>query len=46
MAGLSAACELTKAGHSIKILEMQDRVGGQEKTLREKDGFAKRHLFM
>ena len=41
MAGLSAAYELTKAGHSVKILEMQDRVGRWVKTLGEKDGFVK-----
>ena len=40
-AGLSAAYELTKAGHEVDILEMQNRVGGRVKTLREKDGFSK-----
>ena len=40
MAGLSAAYELTKVGHNVKILEMQTRVGGRVKTLGEKDGFA------
>ena len=40
-AGLSAAYELTKAGHEVDILEMQNRVGGRIKTLREKDGFSK-----
>ena len=41
MAGLSAAYELTKVGHNVKILEMQNRIGGRVKTLGEKDGFAK-----
>ena len=41
MAGLSAAYELTKVGHNVKILEMQARVGGRVKTVGEKDGFAK-----
>ena len=41
MAGLSAAYELTKVGHNVKILEMQTRVGGRVKTFGEKDGFAK-----
>ena len=41
LAGLSAAYELTKAGHEVDILEMQNRVGGRVKTLREKDGFSK-----
>ena len=41
MAGLSAAYELTKVGHNVKILEMQTRAGGRVKTLGEKDGFAK-----
>ena len=41
MAGLSAAYELTKVGHNVKILEMQTRVGGRVKTVGEKDGFAK-----
>ena len=41
MAGLSAAYELTKVGHNVKILEMQTRAGGRVKTVGEKDGFAK-----
>ena len=41
LAGLSAAYELTKVGHKVDILEMQNRVGGRVKTLREKDGFSK-----
>ena len=41
MAGLSAAYELTKVGHNVKILEMQTRAGGRVKTFGEKDGFAK-----
>ena len=41
LAGLSAAYELTKVGHEVDILEMQNRVGGRVKTLREKDGFSK-----
>ena len=41
VAGLSAAYELTKVGHEVDILEMQNRVGGRIKTLREKDGFSK-----
>ena len=41
MAGLSAAYELTKVGHNVKILESQTRAGGRVKTLGEKDGFAK-----
>ena len=41
LAGLSAAYELTKVGHDVDILEMQNRVGGRVKTLREKDGFSK-----
>lgn len=45
LAGLSAAYELTKAGHEVDILEMQNRVGGRVKTLREKDGFSK-HLYI
>lgn len=40
-AGLSAAYELTKVGHEVSIIEMQNRVGGRIKTLREKDGFSK-----
>ena len=41
MAGLSAAYELTKVGHNVKILEMQTKAGGRVKTLGEKDGFGK-----
>lgn len=41
MAGLSAAYELTKVGHNVKILEAQTRVGGRVKTVGEKEGFAK-----
>ena len=41
MAGLSAAYELTKVGHNVKILEIQANVGGRVKTVGEKDGFAK-----
>ena len=41
LAGLSAAYELTKVGHEVDILEMQNRVGGRVKTLTEKDGFSK-----
>ena len=41
LAGLSAAYELTKVGHEVDILEMQNRVGGRVKTLRERDGFSK-----
>ena len=44
LAGLSAAYELTKVGHEVDILEMQNRVGGRVKTLREKDGFSKHCL--
>lgn len=40
-AGLSAAYELTKVGHEVSIVEMQNRVGGRIKTIREKDGFSK-----
>ena len=40
-AGLSAAYELTKVGHDVSIVEMQNRVGGRIKTIREKDGFSK-----
>ena len=42
MAGLAAAYELRRAGHTVQILEMQERVGGRVKTFGEKDGFAKR----
>ena len=41
MAGLAAAYELRRAGHTVQILEMQERVGGRVKTFGEKDGFAK-----
>ena len=41
MAGLAAAYELQRAGHTVQILEMQERVGGRVKTFGEKDGFAK-----
>ena len=41
MAGLVAAYELAKAGHSVSIIEMQTRVGGRVKTYGEKEGFAK-----
>ena len=41
MAGLSAAYELTKVGHNVKILELQTRASGRIKTLGKKDGFAK-----
>ena len=41
MAGLSAAYELTKVGHNVKILEMQTRAGGRVRTFAEKEGFAK-----
>ncbi|XP_076094192.1 L-amino acid oxidase-like [Mytilus galloprovincialis] len=34
VAGLSAAFELEKVGHSTQILELQHRVGGRTKTLR------------
>ena len=40
-AGLSAAYELTKVGHEVSIVEMQNRVGGRIKTVKEKDGFSK-----
>ena len=33
MSGLAAGYELTKAGHTVKFVEMQDRVGGRVKTL-------------
>jgi monoamine oxidase len=35
LAGLSAAYELTKAGHDVTILEAQARPGGRVRTLRE-----------
>ena len=40
MAGLSAAYELRRAGHSVQILEMTQRAGGRVKTFGERDGFA------
>ena len=39
MAGLSAAYELKRVGHEVKILEAQDRVGGRVRTYDHKDGF-------
>ena len=39
MAGLVAARELRRVGHRVKILEMQNRVGGRVKTFDHKDGF-------
>ena len=36
LAGLSAAYELTKAGHEVDILEMQNRVGTSENTKRKR----------
>ena len=39
MAGLVAAHELKRAGHNVKILETQKRVGGRIKTYGHKDGF-------
>ena len=39
MAGLVAAHELKRAGHNVKILETQKRVGGRIKTYDHKDGF-------
>ncbi|XP_053376734.1 uncharacterized protein LOC123530241 [Mercenaria mercenaria] len=35
MAGLSAAYELAQIGHTVTILEVQSRVGGRVKTIRE-----------
>lgn len=35
LAGLAAAWELDKAGHSVKVLEARDRPGGRVSTLRE-----------
>ncbi|XP_053376963.1 putative L-amino-acid oxidase YobN [Mercenaria mercenaria] len=35
MAGLSAAYELAQIGHKVTILEVQSRVGGRVKTIRE-----------
>ena len=34
-AGLSAARELAQVGHEVKIIELQQRVGGRVKTLSE-----------
>ena len=39
MAGLVAAYELKRAGHNVRILEAQDRVGGRVRTYDHKDGF-------
>ena len=39
MAGLVAAYELKRVGYEVKIVEMQDRVGGRVKTFGEKQGF-------
>lgn len=41
MAGMSAAYELKRVGHEVKILEAQDRVGGRVRTYDHKDGFKK-----
>ena len=41
IAGLAAAYELIRAGHTVQILEMQARAGGRIHTYGEKDGFAK-----
>jgi len=35
LAGLSAACELTKAGHDVTVLEARTRPGGRVQTLRD-----------
>lgn len=35
MAGLTAACELQRAGHRPVVLEAQQRLGGRVRTLRE-----------
>ena len=45
MAGLVAAYELKRAGHNVRILEAQDRVGGRVRTYDHKDGF-KEGLFV
>ena len=34
IAGLVAACELQRAGHSVQLVEAQDRIGGRVHTLR------------
>ncbi|HKQ77719.1 MAG TPA: FAD-dependent oxidoreductase [Blastocatellia bacterium] len=36
LAGLSAAYELTRAGHEVRVLEAQSRTGGRVLTLRDK----------
>ena len=43
MAGLVAAHELVRVGHTVTILEMQDRVGGRVKTLSGNGGEKKTH---
>ncbi|MGH2627962.1 MAG: flavin monoamine oxidase family protein, partial [Anaerolineales bacterium] len=35
MAGLTAAYELSRAGHEVEVLEAQTRVGGRVYTMRE-----------
>ena len=40
MAGLVAAYELAQVGHTVQVLEMQQRVGGRVKTFGTKEGFA------
>ena len=45
MAGLVAAYELKRAGHNVRILEAQDRVGGRVRTFDHRDGF-KEGLFV
>jgi monoamine oxidase len=37
LAGMLAAYELTKAGYKVKILELQDRAGGRNMTIRGGD---------
>ena len=39
MAGLVAARELRRVGHTVRIIETQKRVGGRVKTFDHKDGF-------